>query len=112
MAKKIAGFGKHRHNDDDDDNFDENENHSIVEKFGTTHPLILAFDDVITDKFKPSDSPTEADELISTQDIFLRLQSHFKAKDITLPIIVSLLREHNYSSTTIGNAQLWMFSNR
>jgi hypothetical protein len=110
MAKKVFGFGTSSRSQEDDEQ--EDENYSITDKLGANHPLLAAFDDIITNNFKPCQNPTEADALISTQDILRQLQAHFKDKDITTITVIQLLREHSYTSQTIGSAQLWLFNNK
>lgn len=110
MAKKVFGFGAFSR--DQEDGEQEDENYSITDKLGAGHPILSAFDDIICNNFKPCDNLTEADSLISTQDIYRQLQSHYKEKLLTIGNVVQLLREHNYTCQTVGSAQLWLFTNK
>ncbi len=110
MAKKVFGFGAFSRDQEDDEM--EDENYSITDKLGAGYPILAAFDDIICNNFKPCHNLTEADSLISTQDIYRQLQSHYKEKLLTIGNVVQLLREHNFTCQTVGSAQLWLFINK
>jgi hypothetical protein len=112
MAKKVNGFAPFSRHQENNELEQEDDNISITEKLGSNHPLLSAFDDIITNNYKPCQDLILADYLISTQDVFRQLQAHYKDKEITTIEVIQLLREHSYTCETVGSAQLWLFTNK
>lgn len=104
---KVAGF--HRHQENDTEQVDDK---NVIEKMGADNPILLAFDAVIANNYKPCSKASEADYLLSTQDIYNNFQAHYTEKKIGIPILVQLLQLHNFTTQTFGSAQLWLFSNK
>ena len=69
-----------------------------------------AFDQVILANYKPCSNPQEADIMLSSQDIMLKLQAFSKTKALTPAKLLQLLQLNGFTAVNVG-AQLWLFKN-